>query len=132
MVCISGTILMHKSGWGVMRVARVWHAVWRRPAGAAAAFLLAAVAGVVGNQLTGHLTVALVAFIGLLTAGMAVVFLLEWRAGEHTSNDDQGAATDGEPGCEAYGLRGVQGIQVGDGNQQTNYFGGSPQLGHRE
>ena len=61
-------------------MARVRHSVRWRPAGAALAFLLAAVAGVVGSQLTGDLTVALVVFVALLAAGMAVTFVLERHA----------------------------------------------------
>ena len=101
-------------------MARVRHGVRWRPAGAAATFVLAAVAGVVGNQLTGHPSVALVAFVVLLAAGMAVTFLLERHAGGQAADDDQSA---GEPGGGAYDLRGARGVQIGDGNRQTNYFG---------
>lgn len=104
-------------------MARVRRAVRWRPVGAAATFVLAAVAGVVGNQLTGHLTVALVAFVILLATGMTVTFLLERHAGGRASNDDQSADAAGKAGGGIYDPRGVQGVQVGDGNRQTNYFG---------
>ena len=58
-------------------MSRVRRVVRWRPVGAAVTFVLAAVAGVVGSQLTGHLTAAVVAFVALLAAGMAVTFLLE-------------------------------------------------------
>jgi hypothetical protein len=92
--------------------------------GAAATFVLAAVAGVVGNQLTGHLTVALVAFVVLLAAGMVVTFLVERHASGQASDDDQGTGAIGGPRGGAFDLRGGQGVQVGDGNRQVNYFGG--------
>ena len=98
-----------------MIMARVRRGVRWRPVGAAATFLLAGLAGVVGNQLTGHLTVALVVFVVLLAAAMAVTFLLERRA----SDDDQG--TGGADGT--HDLRGARGVQIGDNNRQTNYFG---------
>jgi hypothetical protein len=85
--------------------------------------VLAAVAGVVGNQLTGHLTWALVALVVLLAAGMAVTFLLERHASGQASDDDQGTGAAGEPGGGTYDLRGARGVQIGDGNRQTNYFG---------
>lgn len=44
-------------------------------------FVLAAVAGVAGNQLTGHLTWAVAVFAGLLAVGMTVTYLVERRAG---------------------------------------------------
>lgn len=92
-----------------------------RPVGAAATFFLAAVAGVAGNQLTGHLTVALAAFVVLLVAGVAVSFFLERYAGGQASSE--GKDTDGGEPHGAVDLRGARGVQVGDGNQQTNYFG---------
>jgi hypothetical protein len=110
----------------VRRAARMW-----RPAGAAATFVLAAVAGVVGNQLTGHLTVALVAFVVLLAAGIAVTFLLERSAGGRASGEDQGTSAAGRPRAR-YDLRGARGVQVGDGSRQVNYFGDEPGPGRRE
>ena len=102
-------------------MARVRHAARWRPAGAAATFVLAAVAGVVGNQLTGHLTVALVVFVVLLAAGMAVTFLLERHADGRAAGEDQGA---GDAGARAdIRLARRARVQVGDGNRQTNYFG---------
>jgi hypothetical protein len=112
-------------GCGVVVMARVRYSERWRPAGAAVTFVLAAVAGVVGNQLTGHLSVALVAFVVLLAAGMAVTFLLERSAGGRASGEDRPAAPAapaGEP-CETFDLRGARGVQVGDVNRQTNYFG---------
>ena len=104
-------------------MARVRRAVWWRPVGAAGTFMLAAVAGVMGNQLTGHLTVALVAFVVLMATGMTVTFLLERHAGGRASNDDQSADAAGKAGGGIYDPRGMRGVQVGDGNRQTNYFG---------
>jgi hypothetical protein len=103
-------------------MARVRHSARWRPVGAAVTFILAAVAGVVGNQLTGRLTVALVAFVVLLAAGMVVTFLLERSAGGRASGGDQ----DATPAGEASGtldLRRARGVQVGDDNRQVNYFG---------
>jgi hypothetical protein len=116
---------------GVVVMAPVRHGVRWRAAGAAATFVLAAVVGVVGNQLTGHLTWALVAFVVLLAAGMAVTFLLEQHAGGRAPTEDQG--TDGAGRSDGtYDLRGARGVQVGDDNQQTNYFGGEPGPDHRK
>jgi hypothetical protein len=90
--------------------------------GAAATFVLAAVAGVVGNQLTGHLTWALVAFAVLLVAGMAVTFMLERYAGGRAPGEGQGTGAAAGPGG-AYDLRGARGVQFGEGSRQVNYFG---------
>ena len=103
-------------------MAGVRRVVWWRPAGAGVTFVLAAVAGVVGNQLTGHLTWALVAFVVLLAAGTAVTFVLERHAGGRSSSEDQGAGGTGGPGG-TWDLRGARGVQVGEGNRQVNYFG---------
>lgn len=102
-------------------MARLRHSAHWRPAGAAVTFVLAAVAGVVGNQLTGHLTVALVVFIVLLAAGMAITFLLELPADGLAAGEDRDAAADEPSG--RFDLRGARGVQVGDRNRQTNYFG---------
>lgn len=112
-------------------MARVRHAARWRSAGAAATFVLAAVAGVLGNQLTGHLTVALVAFVVLLAAGVAVILLLERSAGGRASGEDQGTGGIGAPGGQ-YDLRGAHGVQVGDGNRQVNYFGDELESDRRE
>jgi hypothetical protein len=109
-------------------MARARQAVRWRPAGAAATFVVAVVAGVVGNQLTGHLTWALMAFVVLLAAGMAVTFLLERHANGRSPDEDQGARAAGGPGNK-YDLRRARGVQVGDGNLQTNYFGAEPEPG---
>jgi hypothetical protein len=103
-------------------MARVRHVVCWRPVGAAVTFVLAAVAGVIGNQLTGHLTPALVVFTGLLLAGMVVTFLLERHGSGQKSGENQDAGGVGEP-AGTLDLRSAQGVQVGDGNQQVNYFG---------
>jgi hypothetical protein len=116
-------------GW-VMMMARTPRAVRWRPAGAAAAFALAAVAGVVGNQLTGHLSWALGVFVVLLTTGMAVTFLLERHSDGQAADDDQGDDA-GEPRAGTSGPWGAQGLQVGDGNRQFNYFGPGPTPGRR-
>lgn len=103
-------------GWGgVMVMARVRHSARWRPAGAA-------VAGVVGNQLTGHLSLALIIFVVLLTAGVTVTFWLERPAGDRASGEGQNAAAAGDP-SRAFDLRDARGVQVGDGNRQVNYFG---------
>jgi hypothetical protein len=113
-------------------MARVRHGVRRRPAGAAATFLLAAVVGVAGNQLTGHLSVALAAFAVLLVAGMTVTYLMERGAGGRTSDSDKAkGATSEEPGGR-YDLQGAWGVQFGDHNRQVNYFGAEPEQAHRE
>jgi hypothetical protein len=113
-----------------MMMARAQRTVRWRPVGAAATFALAAVAEVVGNQLTGHLTWALVVFVVLLTTGMAVTFLLERHSDGQASDDDQRGDA-GEPGDGTYGLWAAQGVQVGDGNRQSNYFGPGPEPGRR-
>ena len=106
------------------RVRRPWRG---RAAGAAVTFVLAAVAGVVGNQLTGHLTWALVAFIALLAAGAAVTFALERSADRRADNEDRHGGPDGRPG-----VRTMQGLQLGDHNEQTNYFGAEGGPDYRE
>lgn len=45
--------------------------------GAAVTFAIAAVAGVVGGRLTGHITLALVVFSGLVVAGMLVSYWVD-------------------------------------------------------
>jgi hypothetical protein len=113
----------------VVVVARVQGGVRWRPAGAAVTFFLAAVAGVAGNRLTGHLTPALVAFGVLMAAGMTVTYLLEAHAGRRRSDD--GEAATGGPG-RGHDLRGAQGVQFGDRNQQVNYFADGPEQDRRE
>lgn len=113
-----------------MMMARAQRAVRWRPVGAAATFALAAVAGVAGNQLTGHLTWALVMFVALLATGMAVTFLLERHSDVQASDDDQGDDA-GEPSGGTYGVWRAQGVQVGDGNRQSNYFGPRSEPGRR-
>ena len=108
-------------GW-VVAMARARSAAHWRPVGGAATFVLAAVAGVVGNQLTGHLTPALVIFVVLLTAGMVIVFSLERCSGGQTSDEDPGIYIAGGPSA-TYDMRAAQGVQIGDDNWQTNYFG---------
>jgi hypothetical protein len=103
-------------------MARVVRPARWRAAGAAVTFGLAAVAGVVGNQITGHLTVALAAFAVLLVAGMTLTFILKRSTGGWASDDDRGAGGAGE-GVGPYDLRGARGVQIGDRNRQTNYLG---------
>ncbi|HSV67960.1 MAG TPA: hypothetical protein VLJ59_18955 [Mycobacteriales bacterium] len=74
-------------------------------------FVVAAVAGVVGNQLTGQ-TWALVVFVVLLLVGGGVTYWLE--RGSRPGGGGSGAAVD---------LRGAQGAQVGSQNWQVNHFG---------
>jgi len=126
-----GIILIAASLAGVVLMSRVRHVVRWRPVGAAATFLLAAVAGVVGSQLTGHLTPAVVAFAALLVAGMAVTFLLERKADGQASGDDQSSGTADE-GPGRSDLRGARGVQVGDNNRQVNYFGTQAEAERRE
>lgn len=124
-----GTILI-AAGWcGVVMMSRIRHEAGWRPVGTAATFLLAAVAGAVGNQLTGRLTVTLVVFVVLLAAGTAVTFLLERHASGQTSGEDQGRGAGGEPG-RTHDLRRARGVQVGDGNRQVNHF--APEADRRE
>jgi hypothetical protein len=104
-----------------MRHAKRW-----QPVGAAVSFLLAAIAGAVGNQLTGHLTVALAVFAGLLVAGMTVCCLLEPHGGRVPGEAHSGEAQG------PYDLRGAWGVQFGSGNRQTNYFGDESGPGRRE
>ncbi len=111
-------------------MARVLHSARWRPVGAAVTFVIAALAGVVGNQLTGHLTVALVAFVVLLAAGMAVTFLLERSARGRASGANPDATAAGEP-SSTVDLRDAQGVQVGDDNRQTNYFGARSKAKHK-
>jgi hypothetical protein len=111
-------------------MARERRTVRWRPVGAAATFALAAVAGVVGNQLTGHVTWALGMFVVLLTAGMAVTFLLERHLDGQASDDDRRDDAD-QPGGETHDPWAAQGVQVGDGNRQSNYFGPEPEPGRR-
>lgn len=99
--------------------------------GAAATFVLAAVAGVVGNQLTGHLTPALVTFVVLLVVGMAITFLVEWHVAGRASGDNHVIGAAGKPGG-TYDLRSAQGVQIGDANRQTNYFGPKAEPDRRE
>ena len=107
---------------------RVKHVVRWRSTGAAATFLLAATAGVVGNQLTGQLTPALVVFVVLVIAGMGITYLLERIAsarGRDSTESETRAASD----AGRIDLRGAQGVQVGDQNFQQNYFGPGPERG---
>ena len=96
-----------------------------RPAGSATTFVLAALGGVAGNQLTGHLTVALVVFAALLVAGAAVTFALEHFPATRDSGNGQDTTDIGSPGGK-HDLRGARGVQLGDSNRQVNYFGANP------
>lgn len=94
----------------------------RRPLGVAAVFLLAAVAGVVGNHITGRVTPALAVFAALVASGMAITYVLDRKAMSHTASDRQEGDPDGKDKGAA-DLRGAQGVQIGDQNRQQNYFG---------
>ncbi len=94
-------------------------------------FVLAAVAGVAGDRLTGHLTAALVVFVMLLAAGMTVTYLLERHARSRTSGDGPGTGDAAEPGA-GFDLRGARGVQFGEHNRQVNYFGAEPGPDRRE
>ena len=94
----------------------------RRPLGVAAVFLLAAVAVVVGNHITGRVTPALAVFAVLVASGMAITYVLDRRAMSHTAPDRQ----EGDPDGKAKGaadLPGAQGGQIGNHNRQQNYLG---------
>jgi hypothetical protein len=108
-------------------MARVGRPLRWRVAGTAATFVLAAVAGVVGNQLTGQETWALVAFVALLAAGTAVTFALERSADRRIGDEDRQDSPGGRPD-----FRHVQGLQLGDHNKQTNYFGAEASPDYRE
>ena len=114
-----------------MAMGRVRRSVRWRPTGVAVAFVLAAAAGVAGNQLTGHLTAALVVFVVLLAAGAVVSFLLERSAGGGVPDQDQGTGIAGGSGG-TFDLRGAQGVQVGDGSRQVNCFGAESEPDRRE
>lgn len=106
--------------------ARHWRSI-----GAATTFLLAALAGVAGNQLTGKLTPALAVFAVLIVVGMLVTFAVDRQARERGSD----AEADGRPACGQGGfvdMRGARGVQVGEQNQQQNYFGPKSGSGHSE
>lgn len=113
-----------------MAMGRVRRSVRWRSTGVALAFVLAVVAGVAGNQLTGHLSAAWVVFVVFLTAGAAVSFLLERAAGSRVPDQDQGTEASGSGGT--FDLRGAQGVQVGDSNRQANYFGAGSEADRRE
>lgn len=116
----------------VVVVVRVPHERRWRATGAAAAFLLAAVAGVAGNQLSGHLTWAIAVFVALLAAGMAVTYLLERHADGRTSLGEDQRADDTGTTDWHYDMRGAQGVQFGSHNRQVNYFGADPDQDQRE
>jgi hypothetical protein len=112
-------------------MAQVRHVVrWRSP-GAAVTFLLAAAAGVAGNQLTGRLTPALVMFAVLVVAGVGVTYALERPASARGSGDAE-AETSVTCEAERIDLRGARGVQIGDHNRQQNYFGPGPGPGPHE
>src|SRR5215475_2731560 len=95
----------------------------RRAAGAAVTFAVAAVAAVVGGRVTGHLTLALVVFIGLVAVGMILTYFSEHeapavRTGQR-SGENEGPTGDRIGGPD---VRGAQGVQNGDWNVQRNVF----------
>jgi hypothetical protein len=112
-------------------MARVRHSMRWRSVGAAATFLLAAAAGVVGNRATGRVTPALVVFAVLVIAGMLVTYVLDRHARARSSADngtEGGAVSQAEP----IDLHDAQGVQIGNDNWQQNYFGPGTGSGHRE
>jgi hypothetical protein len=120
----------------VAAMARARRAGRWRAVGAAGSFVLAAVAGVVGNQLTGHLTPALVLFIVLLVAGVVVTYVLERGTAERDSGEEAGNGLVSRPGpgkrARGFDLKGAQGVQFGDYNRQENYFGPALEPDHDE
>jgi len=74
--------------------------------GAAATFAVAAVAGVVGGQLTGRITPALGVFAGLVVAGMLLTYWLD-RSTRSSSPTDSGGSG-GAMGSQGSVLRGSQ------------------------
>lgn len=92
------------------------------PLGAAAVFLVAGLAGVAGNHITGHVTLALAVFVILIVAGAVITYVLDRKATSRTESDTQEGIVDGrEDGT--VNLRGAQGVQIGNHNRQQNYFG---------
>jgi hypothetical protein len=85
-------------------------------------FLLAAVAGVVGDHLTGRVTPALAVFAVLVASGMAITYVLDRKAMSHTASDRQEGDPDAK-GNRTADLRGAQGVQIGNHNRQQNYSG---------
>ena len=78
--------------------------------GAAVTFAVAAVAGVAGGKVTGHLTPALAVFAGLVVAGMLISYWVDRGARADSPADDESSR--GAVG--AFGpidLRGAQGVQ---------------------
>ncbi len=92
----------------------------RRSLGAALTFAVAAGAGVVGNQLTGGLTVALLVFAVLVFAGMLLTYLVDRGATDQSTDRSGESEAAGE--ADSVDLRGAQGVQIGDGNVQHNLF----------
>ena len=70
----------------------------RRSLGAALTFAVAAVAGVVGNQLTGRFTVAVLVFVLLVLAGMILAYLMERATTDQPSRRAGGSRAVGEAG----------------------------------
>jgi hypothetical protein len=60
--------------------------------GTAVTFAVAAVAGVVGGKVTGHLTPALIVFAVLVAAGMAVSYWVDRRSRASSLDDDSSTA----------------------------------------
>lgn len=115
----------------VVIVGRIRHAGRWRAAGASVTFALAAVAGVAGNELTGHLVPALVSFAVLLVVGMVITYLMQRSEGAQGFGEKKGAdIADWEGG--KYDMRGARGVQIGDHNRQLNYFDVEPGSDRRE
>lgn len=95
---------------------------WRRPLGSATAFLLAAVAGVVSNRITGRVTPALAVFAIVVAVGTAITYVLDRKAMSQAGPETQEGPADGK-GDRTVDLRDAQGAQIGNYNWQQNYFG---------
>jgi hypothetical protein len=95
-----------------------------RSAGAAATFVLAAVASVLGGEITNGALVGVISFIGVVIVGGCATYLVDRAAGE---KDERGTLDCKSNEAWYADLRGAEGVQLGDGNDQNNFFGGNPQ-----
>lgn len=97
--------------------------------GTAITFAVAAIAGVVGGRVSGHVTPALIVFVVLVIAGMAVSYWVDHRSREDKP-DDGGAA----PGLiDARGAREVQNIiAMAPGSVAQGTFGGGRIVRHQD
>jgi hypothetical protein len=89
-----------------------------RAIGAAVAFVVAALADLMGAKVASRLTPALVTFAVI---GLALTY---WPSRGQVKLNDGGESMGGLVNDSLFGnLRGSQGGQVGDNNEQQNYFG---------